>query len=58
MNSEILEKELARFLDEQSSYLAPIPIEKLQRHINELEKNNSVAQNQTTNETPTDHEAS
>jgi len=57
MNSEILEKELARFLDEQSSYLAPIPIEKLQGHINELEKNNSVAQNPTTNETPTDHEA-
>ena len=55
MNSEILEKELATFLDEQSSYLAPIPIEKLQGYIKELEKNNSVAQDQTTNDTPTDH---
>ena len=55
MNSEILEKELATFLDEQSSYLAPIPIKKLQRHINELEKNNSVAQDPTTNETPAYH---
>ena len=55
MNSEILEKELATFLDEQSSYLAPIPIKKLQRHIHELEKNNSVAQDPTTNDTPTDH---
>ena len=55
MNSEILEKELATFLDEQSSYLAPIPIEKLHGYIKELEKNNSVAQDQTTNDTPTDH---
>lgn len=55
MNSEIPEKELATFLDEQSSYLAPIPIKKLQRHIHELEKNNSVAQDPTTNDTPTDH---
>ena len=55
MNSEIPEKELATFLDEQSSYLAPIPIKKLQRHIHELEKNNTVAQDPTTNNTPTDH---
>ncbi len=55
MKSEILEKELALFLDEQTSYLAPIPIEKLQRHMYELEKNNSVAQDPTTNETPAYH---
>ena len=55
MNSEILEKEIARFLDEQDSYLAPIPIARLQRHIKELEENNSLAQDPTTNDTPTDH---
>lgn len=55
MKSEILEKELALFLDEQTRYLAPIPIGKLQRHIYELEKYNSVAQDSTTTDTSADH---
>lgn len=42
MSNKTLEKELAQFLEEQATYLAPIPIEQLQKHIIELEKNRSA----------------
>ena len=42
MGKEALEKELARFLKEQTSHLAPIPVALLQKYIIELEENTST----------------
>lgn len=44
MGNESLEKELVRFLEEQASHLAPIPVALLQKHVNELEKHTSTTE--------------
>ena len=44
MDNKSLEKELVRFLEEQASHLAPIPVALLQKHVNELEKYTSTTE--------------